>query len=58
MSLKQWQLFSRKEPAIPAQFLRVGQELKSFHFSGIKLVSPKGGFASAYSEQSSYLSSL
>lgn len=34
-----------------AQYLRVSQELKSFHFNRIKLVPPKGGFACAYSEQ-------
>lgn len=45
--MQQQELFSRKGPAMLAQFLRVGRELNSFHFSGIKRVPPKGGFASA-----------
>lgn len=45
--MKQQELFSRKGPAMSAQFLRMGQELNSFHVSGIQPVPPKGAFASA-----------
>jgi len=45
--IKKQELFNRRSSAMPAQFLRAGQELKSFHFSGVKLVPSKGRFASA-----------